>query len=135
LLDKYTAAKKVEPIHIEPTEETPKISYNSSTGSLEITGESYPEDASETYKPVFDWIDEVKDQLPSISLGFSLNYLNTGTSKIIIDLIMKLDEMCKEGYQTKIIWLYCEEDEDMMNLGEEYQDLAANMEIKLLKSN
>lgn len=125
----------METIDIEATEESPKICYNSATGSLEISGESYPEDARVTYAPVFEWIDQVKDQMPSINIGFKLNYLSTGTSKIIIDLIIKLDELCNEGYKAQIIWLYSENDEDMMNLGEEYQDLASTIEIKLLKSN
>ena len=47
----------MEPINIEPSVKTPKISFDDGSGALEIEGRSIPENSTEFYKPVFEWLE------------------------------------------------------------------------------
>ncbi len=106
------------------TTQTPEISLNAITGDLSFLGRSLPEDSSVFYKPVFSWLDEyTMNPAKKTSVIFGLDYFNTASAKAIFSIIVKLDKLSKNNHQININWLYDEDDEDMKELGEEYQDL------------
>ena len=55
---------------------------------------------------------------------FNLVYFNTASSKLILDILFKLEEFYDEGHDISVEWHYQEEDEDMEEAGEEYADLV-----------
>lgn len=111
----------MEVLNIEGTEDTPKIMLDKGNGIFEISGRSLPEDCAEFYKPVLEWIGNyAKEANASTEFVFNLEYFNTASSKLILDVLFALDEI--EG--TTIHWHYEENDEDMMEAGEEYRDLV-----------
>ena len=106
------------------TSQTPEISLNAITGDLSFLGRSLPEDSSVFYKPVFSWLDEyTMNPAKKTSVIFGLDYFNTASAKAIFSIIVKFDKLSKNNHQININWLYDEDDEDMKELGEEYQDL------------
>jgi hypothetical protein len=50
---------------IEKTYSTPLIKFESDTGKLTISGESFPENASRFYTPVLQWIRDYVKELSS----------------------------------------------------------------------
>jgi hypothetical protein len=111
----------MEILNIEGTEDTPKIILDKSNGIFEISGRSLPEDCAEFYKPILDWINRYASQAnPSTEFVFNLEYFNTASSKLILDLLTALSEIGG----TSINWHYQEDDEDMKEAGEEYMDLV-----------
>ena len=114
-------------ININGTEDTPAINFNYDTSEFIISGRSLPEDVSTFYKPIIDWLDECSATIKDNSkFEFKLEYFNTASSKILLDLFMKLEEIT-EVKQTKlsIIWFYQKEDIDMKEAGEEYAELVS----------
>ena len=108
----------------EKTTQTPEISLNAITGDLSFSGRSLPEDSSVFYKPVFSWLDEyTMNPAEKTSVIFGLDYFNTASAKAIFSIIVKFNELSKNNHPISINWLYDEDDEDMKELGEEYQDL------------
>jgi len=111
-------------LHIDKTTQTPKIDFNAKTGQLYLSGRSLPEDSAKFYQVVFNWLDTYVKNLPvSTEVRFKLDYFNTSSAKAIFSIIVRFDELYKKDYPISIKWYYDEDDEDMKDLGEEYQDL------------
>ena len=108
-------------LNLEGTEDTPKIILDKGNGIFEISGRSLPEDSAEFYQPVLDWLDEYKENAnPSTEFMFKLEYFNTASSKLILDVLSNLEDI--KGMN--IVWYYHEDDEDMQEAGEEFSELV-----------
>jgi len=111
---------------IEGTPKTPRVEFNADSGALELSGKSIPENSVEFYQPIYNWLDQYKDQ-PSktTSIKVQLEYFNTSSSKCLLDIFKKLEVVQKSGKsEVTVIWMYEEEDEDMMEAGEDYQSIV-----------
>ena len=77
---------------------------------------------------MLEWLKEYrKDPLPETIFAFKLEYFNTASSKLILDLLTVLEDI--EG--AKIHWYFYEDDEDMEEAGEEFSELVdLNFEFK-----
>lgn len=111
----------MEKVHIEGTEDTPKVILDKDGAIFEISGRSLPEDAAEFYEPIIAWIEQYQKQ-PNANTGFQfkLEYFNTASSKLILDVLSALEEV--DGI--KVIWYYHEDDEDMEEAGQEFSELV-----------
>ena len=108
-------------LNLEGTEDTPKIILDKQNGTMEISGRSLPEDSTEFYKPVLDWIEGyARNPNPSTVFVFKLEYFNTASSKLILDVLYALEDL--PGI--KVIWYFNEEDEDMEEAGQEFSELV-----------
>lgn len=111
----------MEIINLEGTEDTPKIILDKGNGIFEISGRSLPEDSAEFYAAPLDWITVYgKDPNASTEFVFKLEYFNTASSKLILDILSKLEEIPGMSVQ----WYFHEDDEDMEEAGEEFSELV-----------
>jgi hypothetical protein len=115
----------METIKIQGTEDTPKVILDKDTQVMEISGRSLPEDVASFYDPILTWLDEYA-QSPNAKtiFNFKLVYFNTASSKLLLDILMKLEEIHEAGHDVVIRWHYPEDDEDMQEAGEEYADIV-----------
>jgi hypothetical protein len=108
-------------LSIESTDETPSVILDKARGVFEISGRSLPEDSPEFYNPVLQWIDSYsKDPNATTEFLFKLEYSNTASSKLIQDVMLALEKV----KNTKIVWYYEDEDEDMEQAGREFAELV-----------
>lgn len=108
-------------IQLEGTEDTPKVMLDKSKGIFEISGRSLPEDAAEFYSPILSWLtDYAGSANPATEFVIKLEYFNTASSKLILDVLSKLEEV--KG--SKVVWYHYEDDEDMQEAGEEFSELV-----------
>ena len=111
----------MEKLTIEATFETPGVVLDPSSGLLELSGRSHPEDAVSFYKPVFYWIQAyIQETQPSTRIVIKLEYFNTATSKVLMHLFSKFEE----SGNTEVHWYHFEEDEDMLESGKEFAELV-----------
>ncbi len=114
----------MEPISIEGTAKTPTVKFNSAEGVIEIKGRSIPENSVEFYKPLVDWLEAYKaGPLPKTKVNIQLEYFNTSSSKCILDVFKKLEAIHKGKNEVEINWYYEEDDEDMLEAGEDYESI------------
>jgi hypothetical protein len=115
----------METIKIQGTEDTPKVILDKEKDIMEISGRSLPEDVASFYEPVLTWLDEYA-QSPNKKtvFNFKLVYFNTASSKLLLDILMKLEEIHEAGNDVLIRWHFPEDDEDMEEAGEEYADIV-----------
>lgn len=115
----------METIKIQGTEDTPKVVLDKENDIMEISGRSLPEDVASFYDPILNWLDEYADSPNGKTIfNFKLVYFNTASSKLILDVLMKLEEIHEAGNEVLIRWHYPEDDEDMEEAGEEYADIV-----------
>ena len=115
----------METIKIQGTEDTPKVILDKDAEMMEISGRSLPEDVASFYDPILSWLDEYAESPNAKTVfNFKLVYFNTASSKLLLDILMKLEEIHEDGHDVLIKWHYPEDDEDMEEAGEEYSDIV-----------
>jgi hypothetical protein len=115
----------METIKIQGTEDTPKVILDKEKEVMEISGRSLPEDVASFYESILTWLDEyAQNPNPKTIFNFKLVYFNTASSKLLLDILMKLEEIHEAGNNVIIRWHYPEDDEDMQEAGEEYADIV-----------
>jgi hypothetical protein len=113
----------MEALDIRATNDTPKVLFDPENDIFEISGRSLPEDVVSFYQPLIDWLEEYKDSPNDYTeFVFKYIYFNTATSKLIQDILIKLEEIHEAGHKVQVVWFYEEEDEDMLDLGEEFSE-------------
>ncbi len=113
----------MDALDIRATNDTPKVLLDPENEIFEISGRSLPEDVVSFYQPILDWLEEYKDEpLDFTEFVFKYVYFNTATSKLIQDILIKLEEIHDAGKQVQVMWFYEEEDEDMLDIGEEFSE-------------
>ena len=123
----------MEKISIEGTPKTPTINFDVAKGFLEIKGRSIPENSIEFYKPLVDWLEKyAANPQSATNVNIQLEYFNTSSSKCILDVFKKLEAINKGGSAVVINWHYEEDDEDMLEAGEDYQAII-NVPFKMVQ--
>jgi hypothetical protein len=114
----------MKPLTIEGTPKTPTIRFDAKVGIFEIKGRSIPENSVEFYKPLIDWLDNYKvEPLPKTTIDVRLEYFNTSSSKCILEVFKKLEAIHKARNEVEVNWYYEEDDEDMLEAGEDYESI------------
>lgn len=123
----------MDSIFIEGTPKTPNVSFDGEKGALSLKGRSIPENSIEFYKPLVDWLDSYSGSpQPKTTCVIQLEYFNTSSSKCLLDLFKKMESMNKNGNEIEINWYYEEDDEDMLEAGEDYQSII-NVPFKMIE--
>ena len=108
----------------EGTPKTPTIRFDGGKGIIEIKGRSIPENSIEFYKPLVEWIEAYGKEAPSqTQVNIQLEYFNTASSKCILDVFKKLEAVHKQTQGVVINWFYDEDDEDMLEAGQDYESI------------
>ncbi len=115
----------MEAIKINGTDDTPNVILDAKNNIFEFTGRSMPEDVVAFYEPILKWLEEYGESPNNkTNVVFKLEYFNTASSKILLDILMKLENITENGNEVVVQWFYDEEDEDMMEAGEEYSEIV-----------
>lgn len=124
----------MDSIKIEGSPKTPAVYFDATAGHLEIKGRSIPENSIEFYKPLVDWLDAYASTAkPVTNVNVQLEYFNTSSSKCILDVFKKLESIHIGGTsQITINWHYEQDDEDMLEAGEDYQAII-NVPFKMVE--
>ncbi len=113
----------MESIVLEPTTETPKVVLDKEKSIFEFSGNSLPEDVTSFYNPIMEWIDNyMANPNQKTELDLSFDYYNTSSSKMILKILEKFREIHRKGYTVVVNWHYMEDDEDMVEAGEDYAE-------------
>jgi uncharacterized protein YkuJ len=113
----------MEPLDIKATNDTPRVLFDPDNNLFEISGRSLPEDVVTFYQPVLDWLDEyTRTPLKKTDFVFKYIYFNTATSKLVQDILIRLEHLQEKGSEVKVSWYYEQDDEDMLDLGIEFKE-------------
>ncbi|WP_243546232.1 DUF1987 domain-containing protein [Pseudodesulfovibrio tunisiensis] len=120
---------------VQGTKSSPFIDFDPTSGVFEIRGESYPENCSRFYTPMFDWLASYMDSAPRTrtELNMEVIYFNSSTSKVFMDLFDMLDNEAAKGRNIVVNWRYHEENEIAQECGEEFMEDVSNVRFNLVE--
>lgn len=118
---------------IDPTKSSPRVCFDPVRHVLEITGESYPENAAKFYAPVFEWLKlylaGLGDQ--AVTMDLNISYFNSSSSKALMNLFDLLDEACRNGRRIEVNWRYDGDNETALECGEEFKEDVSDLPFNL----
>ncbi len=104
---------------------------DATTGIFEIKGKSLPEDAIQFYRPLEKYIEHyIKSPCQRTIFNLRLEYLNSSSAKKLVEIISQVEKLPRAGYEVELNWYYREEDQEMLEEGEEFArmtDLKVNL--------
>jgi len=114
----------LEDLEIQAEYNTPYIFLSKNQNKFILEGRSYPEDAVKFYTPIIKWFQEYL-KLPNKEtvIEIKLEYINTATYKVIVKMLSMIKENLDEDNKIKVKWYYSEDDEDIIELGNEIEKL------------
>ena len=111
----------------------PGIVYYPDTNILELVGRSIPENPELIFKRLDTWITSHFEKHKGLDINIKLEYINSGSSKYLYEILKRLTGYGRSGRDVRMKWLYEEDDEAMLELGEHYRDTAGiPLEIKMI---
>jgi hypothetical protein len=108
----------------EELKNCPGIVYYPDTNKLELVGRSIPENPELIFRRLEEWISSHFEKNIALLVNIQLEYINSGSSKYLYEVLKRLTSYIRSGKNVKIKWLYEEDDEAMLELGEHYRDTA-----------
>ena len=117
----------------EELKNSPGIIYYNDINKLDITGRSIPENPEIIFSKLDEWITLHFEHNKALNVSIKLEYINSGSSKYLYEILKRLTGFARMGNDVSMKWLYEEDDEAMLELGEHYRDTAGiPMEIKMI---
>ncbi len=115
----------------EMTHTSPEIFLDAQNGTIEISGRSIPENAMKIYRPVMEWVDQylVRPKEKTV-ITLKLSFFNTSTSKYLMELLKRFEEVHQQGFLVEVNWYY--NDEDILDIVQDYQALV-NVPMNLIE--
>lgn len=111
----------MKPLLINGTSTTPSVNFDADKNIFEIAGRSVSESPSDVYVPLLQWINNyARDPRAGTLVSIRLEYFNTASSKALLDTLTALSFI----RNTRILWYYQEDDDDMKEAGEEFFELV-----------
>ena len=109
-------------LDIPATTSTPRISFEPATNRLLLCGESYPENSFSFYAAIFAWLKEHLASGRALTLDIDVAYMNSSSTKCMLDLLDLLEESFRKGRQVEIFWRYDRENPRSFDLAEEFRE-------------
>lgn len=122
----------MESMYVQKTKKTPLINLNLKENVFQIKGPSFSENIIDVYNPVIDWIDaEIPELENDLICELYFTVLNSASHKKIFQILIKLNAFLDKGKIIKVNWYYDEDDEDIMEMGEDLIELI-NLPFELI---
>ena len=112
-------------IYIPATSDTPEINFKFSNNTLSMSGEAYPENGVEFFRPI---LRQLQSHLKSLSgdtveFNFQLTYFNSVSTKIFYSMFELLNEYAKVHPNCVLLnWHHDEDDDTILELGQDIQE-------------
>lgn len=120
-------------IEIKKTDKIPGIILDDKKRVFEINGKCLPENIRDLDELVTKKLDAylkkcmiTKDSDPeknTLKVNFKLEYFNSAAAKFIADILMLMNKYIKKGCDIKLYWYFHEEDDDMLEAGEDFTEM------------
>jgi hypothetical protein len=113
----------MDTLTIQPGTSTPAVHFDPSTGLLRLEGESFPENAFEFFRPLKAWLSRfLAGGATPVKVELRLAYLNTGSTKAVMDILDMLEDAHSNGRDVSVHWYYEREDERALEAAQELKE-------------
>ncbi len=117
----------------QKTTSTPYILADEAKGYLKISGESFPENVSEFYKDIVDWLTEfLEGNFSKFLVDFELVYFNSSSSKLFMNIMEMLDNSAEAGKDISVNWICDQNNDIIVECGEDFKEDFENLTINIV---
>lgn len=114
----------MENLVINNTFNSPQVLFNVKSGELSIMGNSTSENPLEYFNPIMRWIEEYSiAPNPNTTVNIFMVHFNTVSYKCLLGFFKKLQAISEKGKKVKICWHYDQDDDDLLEMGQDYEDI------------
>lgn len=113
-----------ENLIVKQTQSTPAVNGDATTGTLTMSGDSYPENSYEFFSPVIAWLENLLG-LPgfAIRLELHLMYMNTSSVKAMMDIFdLMEDAFADRNADLAVTWYFDPRNERVVEMIEEFRE-------------
>ena len=115
----------MEQLKIKGTEDSPNVIFSKEENKFCISGKSMPEDTKEFYLPIKEWLNNYFiSPNDETCFEFEMIYFNTSSSKMILDIFYILKDAIDNNHNVKVKWDWQEDDEEMVEAGEDFAEIV-----------
>lgn len=109
-------------LDVKQTKSSPAVWFDPARNVLGILGESYPENSFEFYAPLFEWLREALPALPALRVEINVSYMNSSSTKCMLDLLDALEAAHRQGKRVELDWYYDRDNPRSLDLAEEFRE-------------
>ena len=82
----------MEHLQMTGTKDTLDVNFDAESGVLALKGASYPENPVDFFDPLYAWVRQYIEEVGGpLAVKVTINYLNTSSSKCILDFLELLE--------------------------------------------
>jgi len=111
-------------LKIKANEDTPNVYFSKEKKIFEMVGRSMPENVNTLFTPIVEWFKAYfSDPLELTPITINLEYINSASSKKMVELLILFENELNKGAAIKIIWMYKKGDYTLQKKGNELLSL------------
>jgi len=117
----------------EKTTSTPYILIDEEKSYMKFEGRSFHENVVEFYKDVNNWLDTyLEKDFGSFTFDFEMNYFNSSTSKLLHNMLTKMDARASDTNKVIVNWITTEDNDIIIECGEDFHEDFTNLEFNMI---
>ena len=117
----------------QSTTSTPYILVDEAKGYMKMSGRSFPEKPVEFFYDINAWLEGyLATSFGAFVFDFAVEYHNSSTLKVIINMLEKLDKSSVGGNKVTVNWIVASDDDIMIEGGEDLQEDMENLEFNVV---
>ena len=120
----------------ERAQASPYILIDEAKGYMRFEGECYLEDVFDFFSEINDWLEKfLASDFSELTFDCALEYFNSSTTKVLYNLLRYMDQH-SHGKKVVVNWIVADEDDEMLiECGEDYQEEMEHLEFHLQIGN
>ena len=118
---------------IKETKYTPEVNLDVQKGILNIKGNSYPENTLEFYDPILNLMESFfkNTEIINIILNIEIIYFNSSSSRVFFEIFDLIEDNSKD-INFQINWIYENDNESVLEIGEDFKEDFQKLEFNIL---
>jgi len=115
------------------TTSTPYVLVDEEKGYMKLEGRCFHENVGAFFKEISDWLDGyLSTDFGLFTFDNAINYLNSSTTKLLYNMLLKMDQFASDKNKIVVNWITTEQNEIMIECGEDFQEEMENLQFNLI---
>ena len=115
------------------TTSTPYVLIYEETNYMRISGRSFHEGIIDFFKEINDWLENYLDgNFGEFTFDCDMTYFNSSTSKILLNMLLKMDECSVGDNKVTVNWITTDDNEIITECGEDFRDELENLSFNMI---
>jgi hypothetical protein len=112
---------------------TPYILIDEEKNYMKFEGRSFHENVVEFYSGVNTWLDAyLETDFGVFTFDFEMNYFNSSTSKLLHNMLTKMDNCVTDNKKVIVNWITTEDNDIIIECGEDFKEDFNKLEFNII---